>query len=322
MTGYFAMESVATFPWNGWLLSCGFGGYFAVEYAGLFWILGFILICWFHYKIYLNLPLELPSSVIFWLNQKIQAMNAGRQYGLPLIPEADPPRYLIPPWIEEEKVYFWFVCFSVIGVIAHLQLKNRIVSWLIAFSLFVNGIIAYTLDNPFTDPLPRFFQEVTPFFKAPMASFEKIGIFMQIYPRMVFYYNAHYMWLHPPLLFVSYALVQMTFLMSIILFFRRIDRLEVFGYGCAKLAFFFLTVGMLLGYPWALKAWGPNWWWDPKIASSIMMWAVFSTYLHARLYLNRRGFWYLLAFLGVMCFGAVVFTFLASYYFPGEHSLQ
>ena len=145
---------------------------------------------------------------------------------------------------------------------------------------------------------------------------------MGLYPRMIYYYNAHYMWLHPPLLFVSYALVQMTFLTSILMFFTRAKGIEAYGYACAKWSFFFLTIGMLLGYPWALKAWGPNWWWDPKIASSIMMWAVFSTYLHARLYLSKKGFWYILASLGVVCFVAVVFTFVASYIFPGEHTLQ
>ena len=36
---------------------------------------------------------------------------------------------------------------------------------------------------------------------------------------------------------------------------------------------YLFALGMLLGYPWALQAWGPNWWWDPKICSSLMMWA-------------------------------------------------
>ena len=62
--------------------------------------LGFILICWFHYRIYTDLPLELPPRVAAWINQQLGAMNAGAAYGLPLYRPAAPPRYAIPVWIE------------------------------------------------------------------------------------------------------------------------------------------------------------------------------------------------------------------------------
>ena len=95
---------------------------------------------------------------------------------------------------------------------------------------------------------------------------------------------------------------------------------EKVGYDFAKLGFFLLTLGMLLGYPWALKAWGPNWWWDPKICSSIMMWAIFSTFLHTRLYVNKPVMWYFSSIMGIICFLAMVFTFVSSFFFPGEHT--
>ena len=286
------------------------------------WILGFCAIIWFHVVIYKNLPLKLPDSVVHWLNNSIRAMNQNSEYDLPLIPLTDAPRYMLPPWLEGEKVYFWCLCFSIIATLAIRRLKNQKFFLAVGLSLFICSLITYLVQNPFHEPLPRFFAEITPFFSAPMAGYEKIGLFMRLYPRMIFYYNAHYMWIHPPLLFASYALVQMTFLTSIFMLFGRDRAIEGYGYACTKLAFFLLTIGMLLGYPWALRAWGPNWWWDPKIASSIMMWAVLSTFLHARLYLNKKGFWYVNAGLGILCFVAVMFTFLSSYFFPGEHTLQ
>ena len=121
---------------------------------------------------------------------------------------------------------------------------------------------------------------------------QRFGLFMQLYPKMIFYYNAEYMWFHPPLLFLSYACITMTFVTSVFMLVRREPAVEIMGYDYAKLGFLMLTLGMLLGYPWALKAWGPNWWWDPKICSSIMMWAIYSTYLHTRLYANKPFMWY------------------------------
>ena len=139
---------------------------------------------------------------------------------------------------------------------------------------------------------------------------------------MIFYYNAEYMWFHPPLLFLAYGSITLTFVTSMFMLWRREFAIEKMGYDYAKFGYLMLTVGMLLGYPWALKAWGPNWWWDPKICSSIMMWAVFSTYLHTRLYANKPSMWYFSSLLGILCFVAMIFTFLASFFFPGEHTFQ
>jgi hypothetical protein len=50
----------------------------------------------------------------------------------------------------------------------------------------------------------------------------------------------------------------MTFVTSAFMLVRREPEVESMGYNYAKLGFFMLTLGMLLGYPWALKAWGPE----------------------------------------------------------------
>jgi len=51
-----------------------------------------------------------------------------------------------------------------------------------------------------------------------------------------------------------------------------------------------------------------------------MMWAIYSTYLHTRLYANKPAMWYFTSLLGVLCFLAMIFTFLSSFFFPGEHT--
>jgi ABC-type transport system involved in cytochrome c biogenesis permease subunit len=288
----------------------------------LFFMIGFLWICWFHWQIYLKLPLELPENLAAWINRQLAVMNRTSNYGMELYNGASPPRYKIPLWIEHEKYYFWFMCYAVMALLVHFRLQNHRFRAVLHLFLAAQIGILYLWVDPFSAPLPRFFREIAPWFIPGQPLPAKAGIFMQLYPKMLFYYNAEYMWFHPPLLFISYGAITIIFLTSVFMLIRRDLELEKTGYVYAKLGFFMLTLGMLLGYPWALKAWGPNWWWDPKICSSLMMWAVFSTYLHTRLYANKKGMWYFTSYLGIICFLAMIFTFLTSFYFPGEHTFQ
>ncbi len=78
---------------------------------------------------------------------------------------------------------------------------------------------------------------------------------------------------------------------------------------------------MLLGFPWAILAWsGDSWWWSGKVNMSIMMWFLYTGYLHARLYLRRRGMWRWVAALAILSFVVLVLTYLATYIVPGAHS--
>jgi cytochrome c biogenesis factor len=284
--------------------------------------LGFLLICWLHLCIYRDLPLEMSEQLAAWLNRQLAAANNGAAYGLPLYDPANPPRYVIPLWIENEKYYFWFMCYALLAATAWRRLRSHRFRATLLIGLAIQSAILFMATNPFTDTLPKFFSEITPWFTSDPAPLVKATIFMQLYPRMIFYYNAEYMWLHPPMLFVAYACISLTFITSLFMLVRRRPEIEKLGYDYAKLGYFMLTLGMLLGYPWALKAWGPNWWWDPKICSSIMMWAIYSTYLHTRLYANKPAMWYFSSFLGILCFAAMIFTLLASFFFPGEHTFQ
>ncbi len=83
-----------------------------------------------------------------------------------------------------------------------------------------------------------------------------------------------------------------------------------------------LTVGLLIGYPWAVDAWrGEPWWYDPKINVTLMMWVLYSAYLHSRLYIHRKGMWMATAVLGQLAFLGVVITYLTTYVIPGIHSV-
>ena len=288
----------------------------------LFFLVGFGLICWLHFRIYQTLPLTLPESMVPWLNQQIGVMNSQAAYAFPLYDPTHPPRYIIPLWVENAKYYFWFMCFALMAYPAFRRTEHHRLQGALLLSLAVQVGILFQAVNPFDEPLPRFFKEIEPWFNGGLTPMQLFGEFMRLYPRMIFYYNTPYMWLHPPMLFLSYSAITITFITSLFMLVKRDVEIETLGYDCAKFGYFMLTLGMLLGYPWALQAWGPNWWWDPKICASIMMWAIYSTYLHTRLYANKRPMWYFTSVLGIVCFLAMLFTFVSSFYFPGEHTFQ
>ncbi|GAB4341418.1 MAG: hypothetical protein Kow0089_15790 [Desulfobulbaceae bacterium] len=288
--------------------------------TALVFLAGFVLICWFHYQVYLHLPLTLPQELAAYLNRQLMVMNRGAAYGLPLYDPASPPRYLLPLWLENEKYFFWFLCYAWMALVAHHRLDHPRLRGALHLFTALQAVILFAWTDPFAAPLPKFFESLEPWFTMSLSPGQRLGLFMQLYPKMVFYYNAEYMWFHPPLLFLSYACITITFVTSLFMLARREQAVEAMGYDYAKLGFFLLTLGMLLGYPWALKAWGPNWWWDPKICSSIMMWAVYATYLHTRLFANKPFMWYFSSLLGIICFLAMIFTFVSSFFFPGEHT--
>ena len=274
-------------------------GYLFILLTSVF-LAGFAWICWFHYQVYLSLPLELPANLAEYLNRQLELMNRGAEYSLPLYNPDAPPRYLLPLWLENEKYYFWFMCYAFMALIGHYRLEHPRLRAVLHILMAVQAAILFLAVNPFADPLPQFFSAVEPWFTMNLPPGQRFGLFMQLYPKMIFYYNAEYMWFHPPLLFLSYACITMTFVTSVFMLVRRELAIEIMGYDYAKLGFFMLTLGMLLGYPWALKAWGPNWWWDPKVCSSIMLWAIYSTYLHTRLYANKPLMWYFSSILGII----------------------
>jgi hypothetical protein len=280
---------------------------------------GSIIVIWFHWEIYQHVALSLPEDLAHEINRWLTFTNSRSSHVLPLYDWTVPPRYKLPFWLEDEKYLFWFLTYAGMAFFAWNRLNQTIFRILLQVLLVLQVFVLCLLCNPFDQPLPLFFEEISPWF-SPLSPISRLNIFMQLYPKLVFYYNAHYMWLHPPLLFLSYAGLTVFFAGCVSMLWTKEKSNESVAYSYAKISYLFLTLGMLIGYPWALEAWGPNWWWDPKVSSSLMMWIVFSTYLHARLFLSRGGMWNFVGSLGILCFCAMLFTFMVSFFFPGEHT--
>jgi cytochrome c biogenesis factor len=280
-------------------------------------VIGFIIIAWFHLRIYQTIELVYPPELTNYM-----ASTMGTS--------ATSLRFAVPLWIETEKLYFWTLCLSIFLAVTNYRydfIRTKITA---LFSSAMNimlaafGILTYYTSNPFREPLPGLHSEITGWYQAAGVGDSNVlyGALYQLYFRIIYYYNSEYMWTHPPMLFIAYASLVVTFVGCVFMLFRREKIFDLISYNHAKVGYLLLTVGMLIGYPWAVVAWeGTDWWWDPKINGSIMMWVLYSAYLHTRIYLKRRNMWRATAILGIICFLSLVFTYLLTYIAPGIHAI-
>lgn len=234
------------------------------------------------------------------------------------------PLRLFPPfWIETEKLFFWTLLLLLFFTPSLIKRKKldaavRLQTTVVLLFLLLNAII-----DPFSNPLPDLHEELKNLEAAAASGFTpaSIAYVMNFYYRVRYFYHSAFMWTHPPLLFLSYAIFTLALPLNFALMLGKGgSHLEVQAYRLIASGYFFLTLGMLIGYPWAVQAWqGEAWWWSPKINVSIMMWLFYTAYLHGRLYPASRLARYS-HFLAVLSFAALVFTYLSTYILPGVHS--
>jgi ABC-type transport system involved in cytochrome c biogenesis permease subunit len=96
------------------------------------------------------------------------------------------------------------------------------------------------------------------------------------------------------------------------------ERLDDIAYRAVAVAYPLLTLMIGLGAVWAEIAWGTYWSWDPKETSALVTWLVYGAYLHARVVRDWRG--NRAAWLLVVGFACVVFTYAGNLFFGGLHS--
>ncbi|MFH1991501.1 MAG: c-type cytochrome biogenesis protein CcsB [Pseudomonadota bacterium] len=94
--------------------------------------------------------------------------------------------------------------------------------------------------------------------------------------------------------------------------------LEELNHQLIMFGFLFLTIGIITGAVWANSAWGRYWGWDPKETWSLITWFIYATLLHARMMRGWRG--RRIAYLSIVGFAAVLFTYFGVNLLPGLHS--
>ncbi|QTA84335.1 c-type cytochrome biogenesis protein CcsB [Desulfonema magnum] len=104
----------------------------------------------------------------------------------------------------------------------------------------------------------------------------------------------------------------------LLLHFPEANLLDELTHQMIMFGFLFLSVGIITGAVWANSAWGTYWSWDPKETWSLITWFIYATFLHARLMRGWHG--NRLAYLSVIGFAAVLFTYFGVNLLPGLHS--
>jgi cytochrome c biogenesis factor len=226
----------------------------------------------------------------------------------------------VSPWVESEKLYVWALIVALMGVVMRRHREQLLPGVMLA----VAGLSASAalIGAPLTRPLPGFLAQYYGYLQATsMGGVAAQQGFEGMASAATYYYNAWFMWVHPPLLFLAYGAFTISFVATVQMIVQRRSAFETTAYRWARLGYLPLTIGMLLGFPWALMSWQDEaWWWSGKVNMSIMMWMLYTAYLHARLYLRRQGMWKTVAALAVLSFLILVLTYLATYVVPGAHS--
>lgn len=133
--------------------------------------------------------------------------------------------------------------------------------------------------------------------------------------------------------FLGYAGFAIAFAMSIMFLLKRLDSsgrnallaycpetevLDDLTHKMVQFGFLFLTAGIITGAVWANSAWGRYWGWDPKETWSLITWLIYAAMLHARLMRGWQG--QKIAFISIVGFLAVLFTYFGVNLLPGLHS--
>jgi cytochrome c-type biogenesis protein CcsB len=133
--------------------------------------------------------------------------------------------------------------------------------------------------------------------------------------------------------FLGYAAFAIAFGISLMYLFKQRDVkarsnllahfpesrvLDELNHQMVMFGFLFLSIGIITGSVWANSAWGSYWSWDPKETWSLITWFIYATLLHARMV---KG-WYgkRIAYLSIIGFMAVLFTYFGVNLLPGLHS--
>jgi cytochrome c-type biogenesis protein CcsB len=133
--------------------------------------------------------------------------------------------------------------------------------------------------------------------------------------------------------FLGYAAFAIAFGISLMYLLRRRDEngksyllshfpeppfLDNLTHQMVTFGFLFLSIGIITGAVWANSAWGSYWSWDPKETWSLITWFIYATLLHARLMRGWHG--KRIAYISIIGFLAVLFTYFGVNLLPGLHS--
>lgn len=122
-----------------------------------------------------------------------------------------------------------------------------------------------------------------------------------------------WIYIHVPLIFLGYISLVVAFVLSILIYFKKFQKVSLLTHQI-KQTIFFMAAGIISGAFWADQSWGIFWSWDPKETSALFTWIFVVIALHVK-NPNKKMLILILAFV-VMLFTYFGVTFLLN----GLHS--
>ena len=192
------------------------------------------------------------------------------------------------------SLFFWSWLVSLIVFIALSSKRKLIDAWsflvLAANVIFFLGLSLFG-DNPFVRIWALSDGSLVSALFAPEAgaAVHKLGIGMGLNPLL----RHPGMIIHPPMLYVGYALFFVPFAVGIstLIQKRNDDQLIHNTRTWVVLGWVFLTGGIVLGSWWSydVLGWGGYWAWDPVETASLLPWLTATALLHSFLLERKRG---------------------------------
>ena len=213
--------------------------------------------------------------------------------------------------------------------IGHAPLSNMYES--LVFFAWTIGVIYLVVEQTYKNRIIGAFATPLAFLAMAYASLSP-NINDRIQP-LIPALKSNWLIAHVITCFIGYAAFAIAFGVSLIYLFKQrktggktglfnhfpdYSTLDELTHQMVTLGFLFLTVGIITGAVWANSAWGSYWSWDPKETWSLITWFVYATLLHARMMRGWEG--KKIAYLSIIGFLAVMFTYFGVNLLPGLHS--
>jgi cytochrome c-type biogenesis protein CcmF len=120
-----------------------------------------------------------------------------------------------------------------------------------------------------------------------------------------------WMAVHPPLIFIAYATLSVSFAAALVYLLYNRGDWEGISRTWSRFSWLFLTLGIALGGFWAYEelSYGGYWVWDPVETSSLIPWLTLTGFLHTlKLYKDKGRFSTLSPTLAIFTFIAVIYA--------------
>ena len=131
------------------------------------------------------------------------------------------------------------------------------------------------------------------------------------------------MYFHVPLAVMSYVAFFLVFVASIAYLVKRTAKWDRLAQASAEVGVVFVTLALITGIIWSKPVWyvpGQWWVWEPKLATTLILWLIYVTYLMVRGYApnKSKGAIYA-AVVGIVGFVDVPIVYKAADWWRGTH---